>query len=90
MATGLALMHTNKLIGLDSPISRGCGNDPLNGEPIGVARLGFVMEFTPGLQEVSGKFSGKLFGLNEDPLDPNIPLDEFGANFTGRRVNVID
>ena len=64
--------------------------DPFNGEPVGVARLGFVMEFTPNLQEVRGKFSGKLFGFDEDPLDPNIPLDEFGATFTGRRVNVID
>ncbi len=64
--------------------------DPVDGKPVGVARLRFVVKFRSSLQEVSGEFSGKLSRLDEDPLDPNVPLDEFGANFTGRRVNVID
>ena len=62
--------------------------DPMTGEPTGVARIRFVITFSKDFQGVSGEFVGKEFAFDQDPLDPNVILDDFGATLTGRRVTV--
>lgn len=64
-------------------------HDPQTEEPTGVARLRFVMTFNANLNEVSGEFSGTLFTLEQNPLDPaEIPIGSFDASFTGQRMMV--
>ncbi len=61
------------------------------GLPTGVARTRFVMTFSKDLQSVTGSFFGKVFALDQDPLDPSeVPIDSFDSTFEGSRVNVLE
>ncbi|MCY3787309.1 MAG: hypothetical protein OXH63_00820 [Gemmatimonadetes bacterium] len=47
------------------------------------------MQLSKDLQSITGTQTGRVFGLDQDPLDPvAVPAAQFGSLFTGRRVTV--
>jgi len=59
------------------------------GLPTGVSRTEYVMSFGKDYQTVTGSFFGKVFALEQDPLDPAIlPIGTFESTFQGRRITV--
>ena len=59
------------------------------GLPTGVARTNYVITFSKDYRTLSGSFFGKVFALDQDPLDPEtLPIVTFESTFQGRRITV--
>ena len=63
--------------------------DAVTGAHTDIVRVRYVVRFGKDLQSVTGTQAGRVFGLDQDPLDPEAaPVGQFGSTFTGRRVTV--
>jgi len=63
--------------------------DALTGVPAGIVRVRYVVHFSKDLQSVTGTQKGRVYALDQDPLDPEtVPTMEFDSIFSGRRVTV--
>ncbi len=63
--------------------------DALTGVHTDIVRVRYVVQFSKDLQSVTGMQQGRVFPLDQDPLDPEaVPALEFGSTFSGRRVTV--
>ena len=63
--------------------------DTLTGVHTDIVRVRYVVRFSKDLQSVTGTQRGRVFALDQDPLDPEaVPATEFGSPFSGRRVTV--
>ena len=63
--------------------------DALTGAHTDIVRVRYVVQFSKDLQSVTGMQRGRVFPLDQDPLDPEaVPAMEFDSLFTGRRVTV--
>ncbi len=63
------------------------------GKPIGPALIVYDLTFTESVsgkyQKVSGSFSGEVFGIGQNALNPTEPpIRTFGIGFKGQRVTV--
>ncbi len=63
--------------------------NPVGGDPHGVSKIGFVMEWSEDYQAVRGNIYGERFRLDQNPFNPDeISKANFGNGFTGRRLRV--
>jgi len=63
--------------------------DTVTGVHTDIVRVRYVVRFSKDLQSVTGTQRGRVFPLDQDPLDPEaVPATEFGSTFSGRRVTV--
>ena len=63
--------------------------DALTGVHTDIVRVRYVVQFSKNLQSVTGTQRGRVFPLDQDPLDPEaVPAMQFDSLFTGRRVTV--
>ena len=63
--------------------------DAITGEPNGVTRIRFVVNFGNDFQKVSAEFFGENFTFQQDPLNfKEIPVSTFEGKFWGKRVTV--
>ncbi len=63
--------------------------DALTGVHTDIVRVRYVVQFSKDLQSITGTQQGRVFPLDQDPLDPEaVPAAQFGSVFTGRRVTV--
>ena len=54
-----------------------------------IVRVRYVVEFSKDLQSITGTQRGRVFPLDQDPLNPDaVPAMQFDSIFTGRRVTV--
>ena len=65
--------------------------DPVEGDPVGITRIGFMMEWSQDYRKVCGTMYGERYQLRQNPLKTDeIPDASFGNSFTGQRVMVHD
>ena len=63
--------------------------DALTGVHTDIVRVRYVVEFSKDLQSITGTQRGRVFPLDQDPLDPEaVPAVQFDSTFRGRRVTV--
>ena len=63
--------------------------DALTGVHTDIVRVRYVVRFSKDLQSITGTQRGRVFPLDQDPLDLEaVPSVEFGSIFSGRRVTV--
>ena len=63
--------------------------DALTGAHTDIVRVRYVVQFSKDLQSVTGTQRGRVFPLDQDPLDPEaVPAMEFDSTFSGQRVTV--
>ncbi len=63
--------------------------DALTGAHTDIVRVRYVVQFSKDLQSVTGTQRGRVFPLDQDPLDPEaVPAMEFDSIFSGQRVTV--
>ena len=61
------------------------------GDPVGITRIGFMMEWSEDHRKVCGTMYGERYHLGQNPLKTDeIPYASFGNSFTGQRVLVDD
>jgi hypothetical protein len=66
--------------------------DPKSGKRLGPSLIVYDLTFTDlesgHYQKISGSFSGKIFPIGENPLEPKKPaVRSFGIGFKGQRVS---
>ena len=63
--------------------------DAATGAHTDIVRVRYVVHFSKDFQSITGTQRGRVFPLDQDPLDPDaVPAVQFGSPFTGRRVTV--
>ena len=63
--------------------------DAATGAHTDIVRVRYVVQLSKDLQSITGTQTGRVYGLDQDPLDPAaVPAAQFGSPFTGRRVTV--
>lgn len=63
--------------------------DAATGAHTDIVRVRYVVQFSKDLQSVTGTQRGRVFPLDQDPLDPEaVPAMEFDSIFSGQRVTV--
>ena len=63
--------------------------DTLTGAHTDIVRVRYVVAFSKDLQSITGTQRGRVFPLDQDPLDPEaVPAVQFDSTFSGRRVTV--
>ena len=63
--------------------------DPVTGAHTDIVRVRYVVHFSKDLQSITGTLTGRVFALDQDPLDPAaVPAAEFDSTFSGQRVTV--
>lgn len=63
--------------------------DTVTGVHTDIVRVRYVVRFSKDLQSVTGTQRGRVFALDQDPLDPEaVPTGRFGSTFSGQRVTV--
>ena len=63
--------------------------DATTGAHTDIVRVRYVVQFSKDLQSITGTQMGRVFPVDQDPLDPDAaPAMQFDSIFTGRRVTV--
>ena len=63
--------------------------DAATGAHTDIVRVRYVVQFSKDLQSIAGTQMGRVFPVDQDPLDPDaVPAMQFDSIFTGRRVTV--
>ncbi len=63
--------------------------DAATGAHTDIVRVRYVVEFSKDLRSITGTQMGRVFPVDQDPLDPEaVPAMQFDSIFTGRRVTV--
>ena len=61
--------------------------NPVSGDPTGISKMGFIMQWREDYREVHGNMYGERYRLDQNPLDADeVSKDNFYNSFTGRRL----